>query len=291
MFSVSLVQNWLIGPVIMFALAWLLLPDQPEYRTGLIIVGLARCIAMVLIWNMLAEGDNEYAAVLVALNSVFQVLFYSLYAYFFISVASSWFGGGAGGPHQLLGGGKERAHLPGHTARGRHDHPLRRASSARGASGTTACSCPAWARRRIIGLLFTIVVMFALKGEYILDVPLDVLRIADTAAPLLPHHVQRLVPHVLAAALPLPGDGDPLLHGGEQQLRAGDRGGHRRLRHRLGAGAGGGRRAAHRGAGADRRWCTWRCGPASSSSTRTATRNRCRPRNCRSSKHAGRGCL
>ena len=177
MFSVSLVQNWLVGPVIMFALAWLFLPDQPEYRAGLIIIGLARCIAMVLIWNMLAEGDNECAAVLVALNSVFQVIFYSLYAYFFLSVASSWFGGAEevsvsfwevaksvliflGIP--LLAGMATR--YVGIRRKGREwyegvlMHRL----------GHTA----------IIGLLFTIVVMFALKGEHIVDVPLDVVRIA-----------------------------------------------------------------------------------------------------------------
>jgi ACR3 family arsenite transporter len=171
MFSVSAVLNWIIGPAIMFVLAWVFLPDLPEYRTGLIIVGLARCIAMVLIWNMLAEGDAEYCAVLVALNSVFQIIMYSPLAYFYLRVVPGWFGADAAAvgvtmwdiaKSVLIFLGIPRFSL------------IRQ----RGLEWYETKFMPRLGPTAIIGLLFTIVVMFSMKGEVIVTLPLDVLRIA-----------------------------------------------------------------------------------------------------------------
>lgn len=174
----SLALNWLVGPAVMFALAWLMLPDLPEYRTGLIIVGLARCIAMVLIWNDLACGSRELAAVLVAINSLFQIVAYSLLGWFYLELLPDWLGLDTddidvtmweiaksvliflGVP--LLAGFLTR--LIGERSKGRDWYEER--------------FLPRIGPVALYGLLFTIVVLFALQGERISDQPLDVARIA-----------------------------------------------------------------------------------------------------------------
>jgi ACR3 family arsenite transporter len=193
MMSVSLILNWIAGPFLMFAMAWIFLPDLPLFRDGIIIVGLARCIAMVLVWNMLAGGDNEYAAIIVALNAAFQIALYSVYAYFFITVLPLWidpsvsatvvninpwdiarsvaiflgvpFAMGIATRYSLQGRRKEENWY--------EDKFLKKLKP-------TA----------LIGLLFTLVVMFSLQGNYFVQLPLDLIRVA---IPLIAYFVVMFV--------------------------------------------------------------------------------------------------
>jgi ACR3 family arsenite transporter len=187
MLSLSIILNWLVGPLLMFFLAWVFLANYPDLRNGVIVIGLARCIAMVIVWNGLADGDSEWAAILVALNSVFQIVFFSVLAYFYVTLASSWISGQGTAVVNIslvevaqsvaiylgvpfFGGMATRFYFLRTKGKAWYDRVLMRKL----------------APTSLIALLFTIIVMFSLKGQYIVGLPQDVVMVA---IPLLVYFV------------------------------------------------------------------------------------------------------